>query len=478
MKSVTGVIDLKKEFPKGFLWGGAVAANQVEGAYQQGSKGLSTADVSPKGIMFPFDESFEGRYPYHQGIDFYNRYKEDITLFAEMGFKCFRTSIAWTRIFPKGDELEPNEEGLTFYDKLFDELLLHNIQPVVTLSHYEMPLYLVKHYGGWKNRKLVEFYCRFATAVFNRYKDKVKYWMTFNEINIVMHAPFTGGGLIFDEGENQKNTIYQAAHHQFVASALAVKACHEIIPDAKIGCMLAYSSTYPYSSNPEDYWKSFSLDRETLFFTDIQVRGAYPSYTKRYFEEHGITITKEPGDDDILSQYKVDYLGFSYYMSRTVSTSPEHNNASGNLTMGGVKNPYLKESDWGWAIDPKGLRIALNVLYDRYQVPLFIVENGFGAVDVFEGEGTTVQDDYRIQYLQSHIAEMKEAIADGVDLIGYTSWGPIDLVSASTAEMKKRYGFIYVDLDNDGNGTLSRYKKKSFNWYKQVIESNGENLDA
>lgn len=470
------MLKVEKAFPNNFLWGGAVAANQLEGAYDQDGKGLSTADVTPDGIIYPFDESMEKYNSYHTGIDFYNRYKEDIALFAEMGFKCFRTSIAWTRIFPNGDELEPNEKGLEFYDLLFDELLKNNIQPVVTISHYEMPLALVKNYGGWKNRKVIEFYERFAKVVLDRYKDKVKYWMTFNEINVILHAPFTGGGLVFEEGENKKNTMYQAAHHQFVASALAVKACHDIIPDAKIGCMLAYLPTYTLTSKPEDSIRALEQDRETLFFTDIQVRGYYPSYTKRYFAEHDIQIEIADGDEEILRKYKVDYLGFSYYMSRTVTTTlTEEEAANGNMLLGDVKNPHLRASDWGWEIDPKGLRIALNTLYDRYQVPLFIVENGFGAVDVVE-EGDIINDDYRISYLRDHMIEMREAIADGVDLIGYTSWGPIDLVSASTAEMKKRYGYIYVDKDNEGNGTLRRIKKKSFHWYKEVIESNGSNL--
>ncbi|EEL19847.1 6-phospho-beta-glucosidase [Bacillus toyonensis] len=468
--------NFSKPFPKDFLWGGATAANQIEGAYQEKGKGLSTADVLPHGVFSPQDYSMEGYYPYHTAIDFYHNYKEDIALFAEMGFKCFRMSIAWTRIFPNGDELEPNEEGLKFYDDIFSELAKYNIQPIVTISHYEMPLALVKNYGGWKNRKLIEFYERFARTLFTRYKDQVKYWMTFNEINFVIHAPFTGGGLEFEEGENVKHTQYQAAHHQFVASALAVKAGHELIPDSKIGCMLAYAPTYPYSCNPEDVWTAMMLDRETVFFTDVQVRGYYPSYTERYFAEHNITIKVEPSDEEILRTHKVDYLGFSYYNSGTASATPEEHKASdGNLQLGGVENPYLEASEWGWEIDPKGLRIALNTLYDRYQIPLFIVENGFGAVDILENE--SVNDDYRISYFRDHIAEIKEAIADGVDLIGYTTWGPIDLVSASTAEMKKRYGFIYVDKDNGGNGTLKRYKKKSFNWYKQVIASNGEDLN-
>ncbi|OIJ21268.1 6-phospho-beta-glucosidase [Anaerobacillus alkalidiazotrophicus] len=467
---------IEKTFPENFLWGGAVAANQLEGAYNVGGKGLSTADVSPDGILYPFDETMTKLNLYHDGIDFYHRYKEDIALFAELGFKCFRTSIAWTRIFPNGDELEPNEEGLKFYDDLFDEMLKYNIEPVVTISHYEMPLGLVKNYGGWKNRDLIGFYEQFAKTVLERYKDKVKYWMTFNEINVVLHAPFTGGGLVFEEGENKKNSMYQAAHHQFVASALAVKACHEINPEAKIGCMIASMLTYPYTCNPEDAFAAMEQDRKTLFFSDVQARGIYPGYMKRYFKENDITIVMEEGDEDILKQYPVDYIGFSYYMSFVASTAPEDlEKADGNL-LNGVKNPYLQSSEWGWQIDPKGLRTVLNQLYDRYQKPLFIVENGLGAVDVVEEDGS-IQDDYRIDYLHAHLKEAKEAIADGVDLIGYTSWGPIDLVSASTAELKKRYGFIYVDRDNEGNGTFNRVKKKSFDWYKNVIATNGASLD-
>lgn len=463
-----------KRFPEGFLWGGAVAANQLEGAYKADGKGLSTADVSPYGIMSPPDESMTAYNLYHDGIDFYHKYKEDIALFAEMGFKAFRLSIAWTRIFPNGDETEPNEKGLAFYDNLFDELKKYNIEPVVTISHYEMPLALVKNYGGWKNRKVVEFYEHFARTVFTRYKDKVKYWMTFNEINVILHAPFTGGGLLFEEGENQKNAQYQGAHHQFIASALAIKAGHEIIPGSQIGCMIASMVTYPYTSKPEDMFAAMQQDRQTLFFSDVQARGSYPGYMKRFFRDNNIEIVMEEGDEQLLKDGTVDYIGFSYYMSFVASTDPEHQKTSGNL-LEGVKNPYLASSEWGWQIDPKGLRIVLNQLHDRYQKPLFIVENGLGAVDTLSTDGT-VEDDYRIDYLQSHLEEVREAIEDGVELIGYTSWGPIDLVSASTAELRKRYGYIYVDRDSEGKGTNNRIKKKSFHWYKEVIETNGESL--
>ncbi|MFC0562112.1 6-phospho-beta-glucosidase [Halalkalibacter alkalisediminis] len=464
------------KFPECFLWGGAVAANQLEGNFQADGKGLSTADVSPNGILSPPDFSMKDFNLYHEGIDFYNTYKEDIALFAEMGFKAFRFSIAWTRIFPNGDEFHPNEKGLAFYDNVIDELVKHNIEPVVTISHYEMPLHLAREYGGWKNRKVVEFYERYAKTLFERYHEKVKYWMTFNEINVLLHAPFTGGGLLFEDGKKNEQDIYQAAHHQFLGSALAVKAGHEINPDLQIGCMIASMITYPYTSKPEDMFAATQQDRKTLFFSDVQSRGYYPSYIKSEWLEKGIHIEMEDGDLEILREHTVDYIGFSYYMSFVASTDPEHlkQQASGNL-LAGIKNPYLKASEWGWQIDPVGLRTVCNQLYDRYEKPLFIVENGLGAVDVVEEDGS-IEDDYRIDYLRAHIEEMKKAIGDGVDLIGYTSWGPIDLVSASTAELKKRYGFIYVDRDSEGKGSNKRLKKKSFNWYKNVIATNGEEL--
>lgn len=464
-----------------FLWGGAVAAHQLEGGWNKGGKGVSVADVmtaARHGVARQItDGVLEGyNYPNHEAIDFYSRYKEDIKLFAEMGFKCFRTSIAWTRIFPNGDEAEPNEDGLQFYDDLFDELLKYNIEPVITLSHFELPYHLVKEYGGFRNRKCIDFFVKYAETVLKRYKDKVKYWMTFNEINMLLHLPFVGAGLVFKEGENKKQIQYQAAHHQLVASALAVKACHEIIPDAKIGCMLAAGMTYPYSCNPDDVFDAMERDRESFFFIDVQSRGEYPGYAKRFFEDHGLTIEMEQGDEELLKANTVDYIGFSYYASRATSTDPEvlSKQTAGNV-FASVENPYLEKSEWGWTIDPKGFRITANQLYDRYQKPLFVVENGLGAVDELSSTGE-VNDEYRIDYLKKHIAEMGEAIKDGVEIIGYTSWGPIDIVSASSGEMKKRYGYIYVDKDNNGNGTLKRYKKKSYDWYKKVIESNGTEL--
>lgn len=471
-------------FPKGFLWGGAIAANQTEGAYLEDGKGLTTVDLLPTGekrwdIMIgdlPSFQPLEGEfYPSHESIDFYHRYKEDIALFAEMGFKALRVSVSWARIFPNGDDHQPNEAGLKFYDNLFDELLKYDIEPVVTIAHFDVPVHLVKNYGSWRNRKLVSLFETYAVTLFKRYKDKVKYWMTFNEINMLLHLPFVGAGLVFNEGDNKKQIQYQAAHHQLVASALAVKACHEISPGAKIGCMLAAGMTYPYSCNPEDVWDAMDKDRESFFFIDVQSRGEYPGYAKRFFKDHNIIVEMEEGDEELLKNHPVDYIGFSYYASRATSTDPEINNMTAGNVFGSIENPYLEKSEWGWTIDPKGFRITANQLYDRYQKPLFVVENGLGAVDQLTSDGK-VNDDYRIEYMKKHVEEMSEAIKDGVEIIGYTSWGPIDIVSASSGEMKKRYGYIYVDKDNDGQGTLARSKKKSFDWYKKVIESNGEVL--
>lgn len=479
-------------FPEGFLWGGATAANQVEGAFDKDGKGLSIFDMvtfvpkeERKGLEMDVKSESElnallagekgDNFPKRRGVDFYHRYKEDIALFAEMGFKTFRLSISWPRIFPNGDETEPNEAGLAFYDNVFDELLKYGIEPLVTISHYEMPLHLVKNYNGWEDRRLIEFFVRYAETLFNRYKDKVKYWLTFNEINISQFSPYIGSGMLVDRLENKEQAIYQALHHQFVASARAVKACHEIIPDAMIGCMLARMEVYPETCNPDDVLQALEIDQKNLFFTDVQVRGAYPSYMLNYFEKNAINIEMEPGDEEILAAHPVDFLSFSYYMTMVASGDPERLKEKGNF-FSGIKNPYLEASDWGWQIDPKGLRITMKKLYDRYQVPLFIVENGLGAYDTVEADGS-INDDYRIEYLRAHIDQMGEAIQDGVEVMGYTSWGCIDLISASTSEMSKRYGFIYVDQDDYGHGTLERKKKKSFDWYKNVIATNGAELE-
>lgn len=468
-----------RTFPENFLWGGAVAANQCEGAYDEGGKGLSVQDVLPRGLRGERTEAPTQDNLKLKGIDFYHRYKEDIRMFAEMGFKVLRTSIAWSRIFPSGDEEEPNEEGLQFYDRLFDECHKYGIEPLITISHYETPLGLAQKYDGWRSRKLIGFFERYCRTIFNRYKDKVKYWLTFNEINSLLHAPFMSGGILTPPEKLSEADLYQAVHHELVASALAVKIGHELMPGAKIGCMILGITVYPLTPDPQDVIAAMQKDRETMMFADIHARGRYPAYLLNYFEERGIRIRMEPQDEEILKN-TVDFISFSYYSSICETVHPELGESTGGNLSRGYKNPYLKASEWGWQIDPMGLRYTLNKLYDRYELPLFIVENGLGAADELiqtdDGE-KTVLDDYRIDYLRQHLLQVREAIHDGVEVMGYTSWGCIDLVSASTAQMRKRYGYIYVDRNDDGTGTLERYRKKSFWWYKKIIESNGEALD-
>ncbi len=463
-------------FPKNFLWGGATAANQCEGAWNADGKGPSTADVVTAGSYHKERENTrvvkDGiYYPSHNAIKHYEYFKEDIALFAEMGFKCYRMSINWSRIFPTGLEEEANELGLKHYDEVFDECLKYGIEPVVTLSHYETPLGLVDAFGAWADRRCIDAFVKYSTTVLKRYKTKVKYWMTFNEINCMDLASWNAGGIL----ENTEQARVQAAYHQFVASAKVVKIGHEINPNFKIGMMLGGLFTYAATCNPDDVMANIKYQNSALFFCDVMCRGYYPSYKLKEFERKGIVLKTQPEDAAILKEGTVDYIAYSYYMSLVSGANTTGMDlATGNLYTG-YSNEYLVKTEWGWQIDPVGLRISLNLLYDRYQLPLFIVENGLGAVDQLE-DGF-VNDDYRIKYMQDHIAQMKLAIEeDGVDLIGYTPWGCIDLVSAGTGEMKKRYGFIYVDVDDEGNGTFKRYKKKSFDWYKKVIATNGEEL--
>lgn len=485
---------MRNQFPDHFLWGGATAAHQCEGAWNIDGKGACCHDFftegsreKPREITDIIDETAH-YYPNHDGIDFYDRYKEDIRLFAEAGFNVFRMSIAWTRLFPNGDEETANPKGIKFYHSVFSELRKYNIEPLVTLSHFEMPDYLIKQYGGWKNRQLINFFLNFAETCFTEFKDEVQYWLTFNEINVLTmpHGAYISGGLMeslrfgkkvnFEEDNEIMKLRFQALHHQFVASALAVKKAHQVNPQNKVGCMIAAMMSYPYTCNPEDIFAT----QQNMFITncfceDVMIRGEYPYYTERYFTDHDIHIKIADGDRDILKEGIVDFLSFSYYSSGCMSADEENLQKNGNQMIG-LPNPYLPANEWGWSMDPTGLRYLLNELYEKYQIPLFIVENGLGAVDLLNEDGT-VHDEYRIEYIRQHVKAMKEAIRDGVDLMGYTLWGCIDLVSASTGEMKKRYGIIYVDKDDRGHGTFNRYKKDSFAWYKKVIATNGEDLD-
>ncbi|MFV0479323.1 MAG: 6-phospho-beta-glucosidase [Anaerorhabdus sp.] len=479
-------------FPKGFLWGGATAANQCEGAWNVDGKGASTSDhltggthTTPREFTKNIKEGVY--YPSHEAIDFYHHYKEDIALFAEMGFRMFRLSINWARLFPQGDEAEPNEKGVAFYRSLFEECKKYGIEPLVTISHYETPYGLTEKYNGWGSRKTIDFYLNYCKTLFTEYKGLVKYWLTFNEINISLFpfGKYMGMGMQIEEGPmmdfGKTETVqercdrFQGLHHQFVASAKAVQLAHSISEDYQVGCMIAGSAVYPYSCAPDDVLAAQNkMQMGNYFCADVQVRGEYPYFSKRYFEENEVVIKMEADDALILKNGTVDFYSFSYYMSSCAATDPNVLKAGGNM-MTGVANPHLKSSDWGWQIDGKGLRFYLNELYGRYQKPMMVVENGLGAHDeVVDGQ---IHDDYRIDYMREHIIQMEEAIKDGVDLIAYTAWGCIDLVSAGTGEMKKRYGFIYVNKDNDGKGDLSRMKKDSFNWYKKVIASNGEDVE-
>ncbi|MBR3458713.1 MAG: family 1 glycosylhydrolase [Selenomonadaceae bacterium] len=486
-------------FPDNFLWGGATAANQCEGGYLEGGKGLSVPDMLLGGdVNTPrtFCPAIEPNrfYPSHEAVDMYHRYKEDIALFAEMGFKCYRTSINWARIFPHGDDEEPNEEGLRFYDSLFDECRKYGIEPLVTLCHYEIPWGIVTKYHGFHSRKVIDLFVRYAVTCFQRYQDKVKYWLTFNEINMALMAPQVGDlysiGVIqeedlkrtapckFDEIKDVPQERMEALHNQFVASARAVIAGHKINPKFKIGNMICHVTRYPLTPNPQDMLETQRMDH--LFNDlcgDVQVRGAYPYFAKKYYQDMGIdtSFMDNEGDQRILREGPVDFYTFSYYLSNCV-TVDENADKLDDSMVGGAKNPYLKASDWGWQIDPDGLRWTLNKLSSRYPgTPLMVVENGFGAFDEVEADGS-IHDDYRIAYFREHIRAMREAVADGVNLIGYTSWGPIDLVSAGTGQYAKRYGFIYVNRHDDGSGDFSRSRKDSFYWYKKVIATGGEDL--
>lgn len=471
-----------KRMPDNFLWGGATAANQYEGGWNEDGRGPSIADILTGGSAdkerkltppCPVNSEF---YPNHEATDFYHHYKEDIKLFAEMGFKVYRFSVSWSRIFPNGDEKEPNEKGLKFYDNVIDELLKYNIEPLITISHYENPLHLSLKYGGWYDRKFIDCYMNFAKVLFERYKGKVKYYLTFNEINMLT-VPFGGifcAGIV-DEKLNTEENRYNAMHNQLVASAMAVKMAHKIDKNIKLGCMLAYHNGYPYTCSPEDILFAQQYDRiHNCIAGDVHVRGKYPAFAFRYFKEHNINVKITDEDKKILKEGTVDFVSISYYSSVCVGKTSDGEKTAGNGSCN-IKNPYLKASDWGWQIDPVGLRYILNKIYDRYQIPVMIVENGLGAVDKIT-EDNKIHDDYRIDYIRKHIEQMKEAVYDGVELMGYTVWGCTDIVSASTGELKKRYGLIYVNKHDDGSGDLKRIPKDSFYWYKDVIKSNGENL--
>lgn len=474
------------QLPDDFLWGGAVAAHQLEGAWQEDGKGVSIADVMTAGSkdhprIVTDTVQDDQVYPNHWGIDFYHQYPSDLKLFADMGLNCFRTSIAWTRIFPNGDETKPNEAGLKYYEDLFNECHKNGIQPVVTLSHFEMPYHLVKEYGGWRNKKLIEFFTRFAKVCFERFHNQVKYWMTFNEINNQTnwhdpHPLLQNSGLILEDDDNWEEAMFQAAHNEFLASAQAVTIAHQIDDQLQVGAMVAMCPIYPLTAKPEDILKAQRAMEYRYYFGDVQALGRYPQWLLNYWKRHDYEIDITDEDRQILKNGVVDYIGFSYYMSFATEDKGQTNELTFDEDHDLVNNPYLEKSDWGWQIDPVGLRYGMNWMNDRWHKPQFIVENGFGAYDQLTDDGQ-VHDDYRIKYFHDHILSMEKAVVeDGIDLIGYTPWGHIDLISASTGEMKKRYGMIYVDQDDLGHGSGRRIKKDSFFWYQKVIASRGEDL--
>lgn len=486
-----------KKLPDGFLWGGATADFQFEGGFNEGGRGLLSHDFEtdgtieqpryhtmqmPNGSIIKPRSSFfyadpvpqdakpvflgDHYYPSHQAVDFYHRYKEDIALMAGMGFNIFRFSICWSRIYPTGLEDTPNEEGLKFYDAVIDELEKYHIQPLITICHDELPMELALKYNGWANRQVIDCYLKYCQTLFKRYGKRCKYWLTFNEINAV--RGFGPCGIRESNGKMR----YQGAHNMFVASAKAVKLGHEMMPGSMFGAMYAMSELYPATCKPEDMFHHLQQRRENWYFIDTMARGYYHPYAKEVWHHHGFDNLEISEDDkQILKEGQLDFVSFSYYRSNTTKAGDPWFN------VGGSANPYLENTPWGWPIDPLGLRYCMNEIYDRIQKPIFIVENGMGAIDKADENGY-VEDDYRIDYLQQHLSAMADAILiDGVDCLGYTMWGPIDLISLSTGEMKKRYGFIYVDMDDKGNGTLNRTKKKSYYWMKHIIETNGEALE-
>ncbi|CAI3543040.1 glycoside hydrolase family 1 protein [Clostridium neonatale] len=475
------------KFPKKFLWGGAVAACQIEGAYDVDGRGLSTSDLRAydknldrtniaqeggdtlAGIKAALKDT-TSYFPKRHGIDFYHTYKEDLALMKELGLKAFRTSISWSRIFPNGDELEPNEKGLQFYDRLIDEIIKNGMEPIITMSHYDIPIHLVIEYGGFANRKMIEFFVRYAKVLLERFKGKVKYWIVCNQINLVPTVNFGSLGLYDDQAENMEELMYQAVHNQFVAGAKVVELARKIDPEAIMGTMVADGTMYPATCKPEDVVLAMRKNRMQYYFTDVQFRGEYPIYALRYFEENDIHICMEPDDEALLKSNTFDYLAISYYYSKIVDSTKNT-----IKPFDAEQNPYLKPTPWEWRADPLGFYNSLSQYWDRYQKPLIIAENGLGALDKVEEDGS-IHDQYRIEYLKLHIEQLKECIKDGVDIFGYLSWGPIDIVSSSSAEMSKRYGYIYVDLDDFGQGTGKRSKKDSFYWYQNVINSNGEEL--
>lgn len=477
MSKVTG-------FKKDFLWGGAVAANQCEGAWQEGGKGWCVADINRFRGDIPLNkksnqeittreilkamEDTERIYPKRRGIDFYHTYRDDLKLLKGLGINSFRTSINWARIFPNGDDSEPNEEGLKYYEALIDEIIANGMEPMITISHYEMPLNLTLKYNGWYSREVIDYFVKYCKTLFDRYNGRVRYWIIVNQINLIVHESFNHLGIAEDKVNNLLEAKYQGVHNEMVACAKATKYAREISEDIHIGMMFCDEISYAATSKPEDVLANYKRNQMEFFYGDVLLRGKYPGYAFRFFDDHNLHIEFGEGDEEALKN-TADFMAISYYYTLIADAESIKRRDTA------YPNPHIKASDWGWGIDPVGLRTKLNMYWDRYQVPIAIAENGIGCFDKSEEDGS-IHDDYREEYLKAHIEQVREAVLDGVDVLGYYPWGPIDIVSCSSSEMSKRYGFIYVDLDDYGRGSGKRSLKDSYYWYKKVVEANGKIL--
>jgi len=466
-----------KPFPKDFLWGASTSAYQVEGASLTHGKGPSWQDVK---------EIPEGTSGLEVCADHYHHYKEDVALMAEMGFKVYRFSISWSRLLPEGTG-RINQEGIDFYNNLIDECLKYDIIPLVTMFHFDMPAALDER-GSWSNPDSVDWFVEFATLMYKSYGDRVKYWLTINEQNMLTLVGPVIGTLHIPEGcTNEIKEIYQQNHHMLVAQAKAMVLCHEMVEDGKIGPAPNISLVYPASCKPEDVIASQNSNAiQSWLYLDMSVHGVYNNLVWAYLEEHDATPTFAPGDEEALKNGNPDFIGFNYYNTSTVedyslldtevkSTKTDQQNRGGVQGFyKSFRNPNLGTTEFGWEIDPVGFRATVREIYSRYRLPLIVTENGLGAYDTLTEDGK-VHDPYRIEYLRKHIEQVQLAITDGVEMMGYCPWSAIDLISTHEGAVK-RYGFIYVDREEFDLKSLDRYRKDSFFWYKDVIASNGQNL--
>ncbi|KAB2331085.1 glycoside hydrolase family 1 protein [Bacillus mesophilum] len=474
----------KTPFPKDFLWGAASAAYQVEGAWDKDGKGPSVWDVFVRneGVTYKGTNG-------DVAVDHYNRYKEDVALMAEQGLKTYRFSIAWSRIYPTGNG-EVNEKGLQFYDDLIDELLKYNIEPMITLYHWDIPQSLMDQYGGWESRQVIEDFNEYAITLYKRYGDRVKYWISLNEQNYFISYGYETA--LHPPAVKDRKRMYAANHIANLANAKVIQSFRKYVPDGKIGPSFAYKPYYPVDSNPQNILAfENSEDLNNYYWMDMYAWGRYPVTAWKFLEENGLAPEIEEGDFELLASAKPDFMGVNYYRTTTVEENPKDGGVDigvknvtgkkGSTKHSGMpgmfkttNNPHVESTNWDWDIDPQGLRIGLRRIATRYQLPVLITENGLGEFDALE-EGDVVNDDYRIDYLKSHIQAIQDAMSDGVEVLGYCAWSFTDLLSWLNG-YQKRYGFVYVNREEDDEKDLRRIKKKSYHWYKEVIAENGENL--